>query len=137
MYAQDSLASPAGSVRAMINQAISIGVFLGLGVVFWMVALGASLLVRPRRPSMAKETAYECGPVPVGRAWYQVHARYYIYALLFVLFDVEVAYLYPWAVIYRRLAGFQTLLFLEVLIFLAILVFGLVYAWRKGALEWE
>ena len=80
---------------------------------------------------------YECGTEPVGRAWYQVHVRYYIYALLFVLFDVEVAFLYPWAVIFRRLTAFHRLLFVDMVVFLAILVFGLVYAWRKGALEWE
>jgi len=121
----------------MVNQSISIGVFLGLGIVFWMVALAASHLLRPSRPSAAKESTYECGIEPVGRAWYQVHVRYYIYALLFVLFDVEVAFLYPWASIFRRLDGYQTILFIEVAVFLVILVFGLVYAWRKGALEWE
>jgi len=121
----------------MTNQAVSIAVFFALGLVFWMVALGASLLARPHRPSISKGSSYECGMLPVGRAWYQVHVRYYIYALLFVLFDVEVAFLYPWAVIFRRVSGMQLLLFIDVLIFLFILVFGLVYAWRKGALEWE
>jgi NADH-quinone oxidoreductase subunit A len=120
-----------------VNQAISIGVFVGLGLVFWGVTLFAAHLARPKRPTAEKMTTYECGTEPVGRAWYQVHARYYIYALLFVLFDVEVAFLYPWASIYRRLQGYQMLLFIDVLIFLAILVFGLVYAWRKRALEWE
>lgn len=121
----------------MTNQAISIAVFFGLGALFWMVALAASHFVRPHRPSTGKASTYECGIEPVGRAWYQVHVRYYIYALLFVLFDVEVAFLYPWAVIFRRLTGFHLLLFAEVAVFLAILVFGLVYAWRKGVLEWE
>ncbi len=121
----------------MTNQAISIAVFFGLGLLFWMVALAASHLLRPRHPSATKEATYECGTVPVGRAWYQVHVRYYIYALLFVLFDVEVAFLYPWAAIFRRLDGFTLFLLIDVLIFLVILVFGLVYAWRKGALEWE
>jgi len=121
----------------MTNQAISIAVFLGLGVIFWMIALAASFLVRPKRPSSVKETPYECGLTPTGAAWYQMHVRYYIYALLFVLFDVEVAFLYPWATLFRRLGGYQVLLFTEVVVFLAVLVFGLVYAWRKGALEWE
>ena len=121
----------------MTEQAISIAVFFGLGILFWMVVLAVSHLLRPRRPSVVKETAYECGTVPVGRAWYQVHVRYYIYALLFVLFDVEVAFLYPWAAIFRRLQGFSLFLFIDVLVFLVVLVFGLVYAWRKGALEWE
>jgi NADH-quinone oxidoreductase subunit A len=121
----------------MTNQAISIAVFFGLGLLFWMVALFASHLARPKHPTPEKETAYECGTIPVGRAWYQVHVRYYIYALLFVLFDVEVAFLYPWATIFRRLAEFRVTLFVDVAIFLVILTFGLVYAWRKGALEWE
>ena len=123
----------------MTNQAISIAVFLGLGIIFWMVALGLSLLLRPQRTNESKGIAYECGLKPVGRAWYQVHVRYYIYALLFVLFDVEVAFLYPWATVFRNISWQQGQLFLliEVFIFLAILIFGLVYAWRKGALEWE
>ena len=121
----------------MSDQAISIVVFLALGALFWMVALAASHIVRPRRPSEVKESAYECGIKPIGRAWYQVHVRYYIYALLFVIFDVEVAFLYPWAMIFRRLDGFAVVLFVEVLIFLGILLFGLLYAWRKGALSWE
>jgi NADH-quinone oxidoreductase subunit A len=121
----------------MTQQAITIAVFLAVGLLFWMVALAASHLARPRRPSATKETAYECGIKPFGRAWYQVHVRYYIYALLFVLFDVEVAFLFPWATIFRRLSGFEIFLLVDVLIFLVVLVFGLVYAWRKGALEWE
>ena len=121
----------------MTNQSISIAIFLALGIVFWMVALGLSLLLRPHRANEVKETAYECGTVPVGRAWYQVHVRYYIYALLFVLFDVEVAFLYPWAAIFRNVNKGQVFLLIEVVVFLVILIFGLVYAWRKGALEWE
>lgn len=121
----------------MTQQAISIAVFFAVGLLFWMVALAVSHLARPSRPTPMKESTYECGLAPVGRAWYQVHVRYYIYALLFVLFDVEVAFLYPWATIFRRLDGFQWLLFGELVVFLAILTFGLVYAWRKGTLEWE
>jgi len=121
----------------MTNQSISIAIFVGLGIIFWMVALGLSLLLRPKRANDVKASAYECGTNPVGRAWYQVHVRYYIYALLFVLFDVEVAFLYPWAVIFRNVTRGQLFLFGEVIIFLFILIFGLVYAWRKGALEWE
>ena len=116
----------------MSDQVISIVVFLALGTIFWMVALAASHFVRPSRPTEVKSDPYECGVKPVGRAWYQVHVRYYIYGLLFVLFDVEVAFLYPWAMIFRRLAGFQFILFLEVVLFIFILLFGLAYAWRKG-----
>jgi NADH-quinone oxidoreductase subunit A len=121
----------------MTAQAITIGIFVALGIVFWMIALGAALLVRPSRPSAVKGEPYECGTESVGSAWYQVHVRYYIFALLFVLFDVEVAYLYPWATIFRRIEGFQVQLFGEVAVFVLLLVFGLVYAWRKGMLEWE
>ncbi len=121
----------------MTNQTISIAIFFVLGVGFWMIALAVSYLARPSKPTKFKETSYECGIEPSGSAWYQVHVRYYIYALLFVLFDVEVAFLYPWAVIFRRIDGGQMLLFSELAIFVLILVFGLVYAWRKGALEWE
>ncbi|MHB9022852.1 MAG: NADH-quinone oxidoreductase subunit A [Armatimonadota bacterium] len=121
----------------MSDQAISIVVFLGLGILFWMIALTASALLRPSKPSAVKEETYECGIEPTGRAWYQVHVRYYIYALLFVLFDVEIAFLYPWATVFRRISGFEWMLFVDAAIFLSIVFFGLIYVWRKGALEWE
>jgi NADH:ubiquinone oxidoreductase subunit 3 (subunit A) len=76
---------------------------------------------------------YESGVVPFGQAWAQFNVRYYLFGLIFVIFDVEVIYLYPWAIVFRQLGKFA---FVEMLIFLVILMIGLAYAWRKGALEW-
>ena len=81
-----------------------------------------------------KEDTYECGMVTQGTSWVQFNFRYYFYALLFVIFDVEAIFLFPWAVRFKELKLFG---FVEMLIFIAILVVGLVYAWRKRVLEWK
>jgi len=99
-----------------------------------VLALGVSYIVRPKRQGVERRTTYESGMEPIGGAWIQFNIRYYMFALVFVIFDVEVVFLYPWAVAFNELG---LLAFIEVLIFVAILVVGLVYAWRKGALEWS
>jgi NAD(P)H-quinone oxidoreductase subunit 3 len=99
-----------------------------------LLALTASKLVRPSRRGPERRTTYESGMEPVGGAWIQFNIRYYMFALVFVVFDVETVFLYPWAVAFNQLG---LLAFVEVLVFIAILVVGLVYAWRKGALEWS
>lgn len=99
-----------------------------------VLALGASYIVRPKRKGVERRTTYESGMEPIGGAWIQFNIRYYMFALVFVIFDVEVVFLYPWAIAFNQLG---LLAFVEVLIFIAILVVGLVYAWRKGALEWS
>ena len=111
-----------------------VAIFAFVGIALLMIALFAAWILRPRRPSAAKATPYECGIVPVGDAWNQFNIRYYLYALLFVLFDVEAAYLYPWAVRVGKLGPYAVV---EMGIFLGLLAFGLAYAWRKGALQWE
>lgn len=99
-----------------------------------VLALTVSYIVRPKRKGVERRTTYESGMEPIGGAWIQFNIRYYMFALVFVIFDVEVVFLYPWAVAFNQLG---LLAFIEVLIFVAILVIGLVYAWRKGALEWS
>lgn len=99
-----------------------------------VLALTASKLLRPSNRGPERRTTYESGMEPVGGAWIQFNIRYYMFALVFVIFDVETVFLYPWAVAFHRLG---VLAFIEALIFIAILVVGLVYAWRKGALEWS
>ena len=96
------------------------------------VVLGA-LKIRPERPDPVKSATYECGMLPIGRVRTQIHVRYYVYALIFVVFDVEVVFLYPWAVSFSKMgiAGF-----VAGALFLLILVIGLVYDWAKKALEW-
>lgn len=99
-----------------------------------VLALTASQLLSPSRRQVLRTTTYESGIDPLGQAWIQFNIRYYMFALIFVIFDVETVFLYPWAVAFHRLG---LLAFVEALIFIAILVIGLVYAWRKGALEWS
>jgi NADH-quinone oxidoreductase subunit A len=118
----------------MANQYAYVVAFGAVGVVFVIIALTFARILRPSRPSDSKSQAYECGIVPLGDAWEQFNIRYYIFALLFVLFDVEAAYLYPWAVRVGKL-GLYALI--EMAIFIGILAFGLGYAWRKGGLQWE
>ncbi|HEY9876837.1 MAG TPA: photosynthetic/respiratory NAD(P)H-quinone oxidoreductase subunit C [Leptolyngbyaceae cyanobacterium] len=111
--------------------------FLGFLIISSLVpvlALGASRLFRPVSRGPARRTTYESGMEPIGGAWIQFNIRYYMFALVFVIFDVETVFLYPWAVAFNQLG---LLAFVEALIFIAILVVGLVYAWRKGALEWS
>jgi NAD(P)H-quinone oxidoreductase subunit 3 len=98
------------------------------------LALAASKLLRPSTRGPERRTTYESGMEPVGGAWIQFNIRYYMFALVFVIFDVETVFLYPWAVAFNQLG---LLAFIEALIFIAILVVALVYAWRKGALEWS
>ena len=90
-------------------------------------------LISPRSAYPQKLETYESGVPTIGQAWSQFNVRYYLFSLIFVVFDVEIIYLYPWAVVARQLGPFA---FYEILIFLVILTLGLVYAWRKGALEW-
>lgn len=99
-----------------------------------LLALSASKLLRPPGSSLERRTTYESGMEPIGGAWIQFNIRYYMFALVFVVFDVETVFLYPWAVAFNRLG---VLAFIEALIFIAILVVALAYAWRKGALEWS
>jgi NADH-quinone oxidoreductase subunit A len=102
------------------------------GIAFsWLLGL---LRVRPQAPDPIKEDTYECGVETEGTAWVQFNFRYYYYALLFVIFDVEAVFLYPWAVSFEKVAVAG---FIEVLTFVIVLLIGLAYAWRKNALEWS
>ncbi|MFP3125382.1 NADH-quinone oxidoreductase subunit A [Ectobacillus funiculus] len=115
------------------NNYLIVVVFLLLGILLPVVALTAGKLLRPNRPSAAKQTTYESGIEPFHEANVRFHARYYIFALLFVIFDVETVFLYPWAVAYNELGLFALI---EMLIFVVMLLIGLVYAWKKKVLRW-
>ena len=93
-----------------------------------------NMLIGPKRPSVIKSEAFECGNPPSGSAWGRFSVRFYLTAILFLIFDVEVIFLYPWAVELRYLGMFG---FVEALIFIAILFVGLIYAWQRGALDWD
>ncbi len=99
-----------------------------------ILGLVLAKLLSPAIASPASRTTYESGCEPKGGAWIQFNIRYYMFALAFVIFDVETVFLYPWAVAFSQLG---IIAFIEALIFISILVLGLVYAWRKGALEWS
>lgn len=103
---------------------------IGMGVLPLILAR----FIAPKKPGLSKQSAYECGLVSTGDPWVQFRVQYYIYALLFVIFDVEVVFLYPWALVWKSIG---MVAFIEMLLFLGILGVGLVYAWRKGVLEWE
>jgi NADH:ubiquinone oxidoreductase subunit 3 (subunit A) len=100
--------------------------FAAGGLVFWW-------LISPRRPTAEKAMTYECGEDPTGSAWVQFNIRFYVFALIFLVFDVEAAFLIPWAVVFRE---FGLLAFIEGVIFIMILVVALAYVWRKGDLAW-
>ncbi len=109
------------------------------GVVMALGALITAWVLRPADPYDAKELTYECGIEPIGPAWGQFFVRYYIIALIFVVFDVEAIFLFPWAVVYKQLVqplGLGPWALVEMFIFIGILLLGLAYAWRKGDLEW-
>lgn len=112
---------------------VTIGVFalVGLGLVFGTLAL--TRLLRPSVPSRAKSTTYESGIDPIGTGWAQANVRYYVFALLFVIFDVEAVFLFPWATVFESLG---TQAFIEMVIFIGILALALLYAIKKKVLEW-
>ena len=97
-------------------------------------ALIANRILAPRQPSRAKGLTYECGMLPIGRSRAQVHFRYYLFAILFLIFDIEAVFLFPWAVTFLDIGESA---FYEMLLFIVILGFGLLYAWRKGVLRWR
>jgi len=111
--------------------------FVGIFIVVAIALAGGPLilarLVRPAKPNPIKSSTYECGVETYGDAWVQFKVQYYIYALVFVLFDIETVFLFPWAVVYNQLPLFAVL---EMALFILILTGALVYAWRKGDLEW-
>lgn len=109
-----------------------------LAIGFVVAALTLSRLVAPRFPTADKGEIYECGERPIGDAWFQFNPRFYIIALIFVVFDVEIALTFPVAVVFRawRLAGSGWVAFGELMVFVLILIMGLAYVWKKGDLEW-
>ncbi|MGB9887282.1 MAG: NADH-quinone oxidoreductase subunit A [Moorellales bacterium] len=98
------------------------------------LALAIARAVRPKRPTRVKLSTYECGLPTQGPTWVQFRVGYFLYALLFLIFDVETVFLYPWAVKFRALGLFA---FVEMLVFVGILLLGWWYAWKEGALEWD
>ena len=107
---------------------------IGLAIFFALFAVFFSHLLGPRRTHAAKAAPYECGMVTLGPTHQAIPIKYYIIAMLFLVFDLEVVFMYPWAVVFKDLKLFG---FLEMMIFIFILLVGFFYVWKKGALEWE
>lgn len=116
------------------NNYLIVAAFLLLGVFLPVAALTAGRFLRPNKPNLEKQTTYESGLDPFGESWVQFNVRYYIFALMFVIFDVETVFLYPWAVAYEQLGLFALI---EMLIFVFFLIIGLIYAWKKKVLKWS
>jgi NADH:ubiquinone oxidoreductase subunit 3 (subunit A) len=112
--------------------AVLIATIAGFVLVF--TALMAARLLAPYAREKGKGVSYECGMLPVGRNWAQVHVRYYLIAILFLIFDVETIFIFPWAVTYLAQPDF---VFYQMIIFISVLSLGLVYAWKRGVLEWK
>ena len=104
------------------------------GFVLVFSALIGSRLLAPFARERGKGISYECGMLPIGRNWAQVHVRYYLIAILFLIFDVETVFIFPWAITFLSLPMF---VFYEMLVFIAVLALGLAYAWKRGVLEWK
>lgn len=117
------------------NNYVIVAIFILLGVLLPVATVSfVGALVRPNNPTPEKQTTYESGNDPIGGSWVRFNVKYYVFALLFVIFDVETLFLYPWAVAYNQLGLFALI---EMVIFILLLVVGLVYAWRKKVLEWS
>jgi NADH-quinone oxidoreductase subunit A len=118
----------------MLNEYLPILLFIVIGLIIGIAAIAAGFILGTRRPDFEKVSPYECGFEAFEDARMKFDVRYYLVAILFILFDLEIAFLFPWAVVFRQLGLYG---FIVMSIFLAILVAGFVYEWRKGALEWE
>ena len=134
------LLPPLGTVDfGMTGHFGTVFVFVLIGFAFAALALIAAKILRPRNPSPAKMSTYECGELPRGSSWIRFNVRFYLVALFFIIFDVETIFIFPWAVVFRQLypvPQLGALVFWEMVIFLVILSLGLAYVWVKGDLNW-
>lgn len=117
----------------MILDFLNVFIFLLVGIFMVSIAIVLSRIVHPRNITDEKLITYECGEDPVGDSWIRFNNRFYIIALIFVIFDIEVVFLFPWAIVYKKLGMFA---FVDMMIFIAILLVGFAYVWVKGDLEW-
>lgn len=118
----------------MLDNYLPILVFIVMGIVFGVAPLVAGFVLGPRRPDQKKNSPYECGFEAFEDSRMKFDVRYYLVAILFIIFDLEIAFLFPWAVVLDQIGWFG---FIAMMVFLTILVVGFVYEWKKGALQWE
>lgn len=118
----------------MLSQYLPIFVFIIIGLVLGLVLIGAGSLFSKHKPSQAKDAPYECGFDAFEDARLPFDVRFYLVAILFIIFDLETAFFFPWALALRKIGWFG---FLGMMLFLGLLVIGFIYEWKRGALEWE
>jgi NADH-quinone oxidoreductase subunit A len=118
----------------MLIEYFAILVFIAIAGAFAVFAIVASALLGQRKPTTIKQAPYECGMTTFGSSFRRIPIKYYIIAMLFLLFDIEIVFLYPWAVVFKELKVFA---FVTMAIFIGILLIAYIYIWKKGALEWE
>jgi NADH-quinone oxidoreductase subunit A len=118
----------------MLIEYLAILIYVAIAIVFVLFFIVASALLGQRKPTAVKQSTYECGMTTIGSSFRRIPIKYYIIAMLFLLFDIEVVFLYPWAVVFKE---FRVFAFVSMAIFIGILLIAYVYIWKKGALEWE
>ena len=123
-----------GEGGSMLIEYLAILIYIAIAVVFALFAIAASALLGQRKPTALKKAPYECGMMTVGSSFRRIPIKYYIIAMLFLLFDIEVVFLYPWAVVFKQ---FKVFALVSMAIFIGILLVAYIYIWKKGALEWE
>jgi NADH-quinone oxidoreductase subunit A len=118
----------------MLVEYLGILFFIALAGFFGLIIVIASALLGQKKPSALKESPYECGMTTIGSSFRRIPIKYYVIAMLFLLIDIEVVFLYPWAVVFKELKVFA---FISMIVFIGILLIAYIYIWKKGALEWE
>ncbi|HEY9206500.1 MAG TPA: NADH-quinone oxidoreductase subunit A [Candidatus Methanoperedens sp.] len=117
----------------LLDNYLPVALLTVIGIAFVAIALFMSRMIRPSNKTKVKLSTYECAEIPIGDARIHFNIQYYMIVIVFLIFDVEVLFLYPWAVQFKKLGGLG---FIEMVVFIEILIIGLAYAWRKEALEW-
>jgi NADH-quinone oxidoreductase subunit A len=121
-------------VSDFVRSYLTVGIFATVGLLMGAAMVGIAFLLRPTRPQQDKYVVYESGVDPVGAGWTQTQVRYYVYALLFVVFDVEAVFIFPWA---TRVEAYEWYGLGVMLLFIFVLTLPLLYAWKKGVLRWD
>jgi NADH-quinone oxidoreductase subunit A len=122
---------------SLLNSYIPVLVMGAGAIVIAALLIGLSFLLGPRRPTPQKNAPYECGVTPIGSARERFPIKFYLVAMLFIVFDIETVFLYPWAVTYRSSGSLMLFNLAEMAVFIAILFVGYIYVWKRGAFEWE
>jgi NADH-quinone oxidoreductase subunit A len=120
--------------KGMLIEYLAILIFVAISFAFGLIILILSALLGQKKPTAIKQAPYECGMTTIGSSFRRIPIKYYIIALLFLLFDIEMVFLYPWAVVFKE---FKVFAFVSMVVFIGILLIAYIYIWKKGALEWE